>query len=96
MDGSVYAEIVAEFAALVKTLAEHVDELRTPKDVARLQLQLRRGGQRMQARLWGQMLQDAVDHRQEAARICPHCQGRRHHQGVRPRGVLSGFWKLTL
>ena len=49
MDGSVYDQIVAEFAALVKTLAEHVDELRTPKDVARLQLQLRRGGQRMQA-----------------------------------------------
>ena len=96
MDGAVYDEIVAEFAALVKTLAEHVDDLRTPKDVARLQLQLRRGGQRMQARLWGQMLQDAVDHQQEAARICPHCQGRRHHQGVRPRGVLSGFGKLTL
>ena len=52
MDGSVYDEIVTEFAVLAKTLAEHVTELRTPKDVARLQLQLRRGGQRMQARLW--------------------------------------------
>ena len=44
MDGSVYDEIVTEFAVLVKALAEHVTELRTPKDVARLQLQLRRGG----------------------------------------------------
>ena len=96
MDGSVYDEIVAEFAALVKTLSEQVNKLRTPKDVARLQLQLRRGGQKMQARIWGQMLQDAIDHQQEAARICPHCQGRRHHQGVRPRRVLSGFGELIV
>jgi hypothetical protein len=86
MGGSVYDEIAAEFAASVKTLAEHVDGLQTPTDVARLQLQLRRGGQRMQARLWGQMLQEAVDHQQEAACLCPQCQGRRIScatQGIR-------------
>jgi len=41
------------------------------------------------------LLQNALDHQIEA-RDCPHCQARRRHKGVRPRGLISSVGELRL
>ena len=62
----------------------------------KLEIELRDGGRVILQKLMGTILQKAIDARQEEARVCPTCQARRHHQGVRARKLLSSFGVLTV
>src|SRR5512141_579753 len=88
--------IVTEFAAWVKTLADRVATLKNEQDVQRLESELRDGGRAILQKMMQTLLQRAIDGRQEECRLCPRCQTRRHHQGVRPRRLLSSFGELTV
>src|SRR5579871_5710654 len=88
--------IVAEFSTWVKTLNQKIPALKSEKDVQRLEIELRDGGRVILQKLMGTILQKAIDARQEEARVCPTCQARRRHQGVRARKLLSSFGDLTV
>ena len=88
--------IVSEFSDWVKMLAQKVPTLKSEQDVQNLEIDLRDGGRAILQKMMQTLLQNAVNHRQEQSRPCPTCQARRHHQGVRPRRLLSSFGELTL
>lgn len=89
-------QIVGEFSAWVKALAQRVPLLHNETDVQNLEVELRDGGRVILQKLMQTLLQSAVTARQEESRLCPTCQGRRHHQGERPRNLLSSFGELTV
>lgn len=89
-------QIVAEFAGWVKRISMKSSQMKSESDVQRLEMELRDGGRAILLKLMQRAAQNAVDRQQEAARICPKCQTRRHHQGVRPRQLLSSFGQLTV
>ncbi len=88
--------IVTEFAAWVKTMAEQAQTLATESDLSRLESDLREGGRVILLKLMQRLAQSGVDAQTESARLCPKCQGRRRHQGVRERKLLSGFGSMTV
>ena len=87
--------IIGEFAQWVKTLAEKAQRMRHAQDLQELEELVRDEGQRLLGRLFETMLQQAVDARQEPARTCPDCGGRRRHQGVRRRTLRSSLGILS-
>lgn len=89
-------DIVAAFGDWVKGLAEAFIQPRDELDVQRLEAQLRDGGQALLGRLLQRLLQDAVDRGQEEARTCPHCGGRRRHQGQRRRRLRCSFAEVEV
>jgi hypothetical protein len=88
--------IVTEFSNWVKQLGSKVQHMAAEPDVTQLETDLREGGRVILLKLMQRMLQSAISGQQESTRICPQCQGRRRHQGVRPRNLLSGFGSLTI
>jgi hypothetical protein len=88
--------IVSEFSGWVKMLAQKLPTLRSEQDVQGLEIELREGGRVILQKTMQAILQSAIDDRQEQSRLCPKCQSRRHHQGVRPRRLLSSFGELTV
>lgn len=98
------AGIVDEFTDWVKAVAQKFADLSNELDVQRLEEEVRDGGRAILSRLMQQVMQNTLDQQQEASRICPDCDGRRRHQGVRRRKLktslgeqeLSGiYWKCT-
>ncbi len=89
-------DIVSEFSDWVKTLMQKVPTLNSEQDVQSLEIELREGGRVILQKTMQAFLQSAIDHRQEQSRLCPKCQSRRHHQGVRSRRLLSSFGELTV
>ena len=104
MDGQVQDErvqdgpdvIVTEFAAWVKRMALKAPQMKDEADMRGLEMELRDGGRAILLQLMQRSAQVAVDAQQEATRICPRCQARRRHQGVRPRQLLCSFGSLTV
>jgi len=88
--------IVTEFTAWVTSLATRVADLKNEQDVQTLEMDLRDGGRRILLNLMQTLLQAAVNQQMEQTRICPKCEARRRHQGVRPRKLLSSFGSLTV
>jgi hypothetical protein len=88
--------IVSEFSNWVKTLAQKVPTLDSEQDVQSLEIELREGGRVILQKMMQAFLQSAIDQRQEQSRLCPTCQARRHHQGVRSRRLLSSVGELTV
>lgn len=89
-------EIVGEFLGWVKTLARKIPMLHSDADVQELEVALRDGGRVILQKIMQTMLQSAIDARQEESRLCPVCQGRRRHQGVRSRKLLSSVGELSV
>jgi len=88
--------IVGKFSAWVKTLAQRVPMLHGEADVQELEVELRDGGRVILQKMMQALLQSAIDARQEESRLCPTCQGRRRHQGVRSRKLLSSLGELSV
>lgn len=88
--------IVAEFDGWVKGLAEQIELMHDEQDLKRLETQVRGEGQRLLVRLFERLLQQAIDDQQQAARTCPHCGGRRRHQGVRRRKLRTSLGEAVL
>ena len=89
-------EIVAEFAVWVKSIALKAADMKVESDVQNLEMELREGGRAILLKLMQRAAQTAVNQQQESTRICPRCQTRRRHQGVRPRQLLTSFGSLTV
>lgn len=91
-------QIVVEFGQWVKGVSNTFNTLRDESDVQRLEEEIRTGGQRILLRLMQQVVQQAVDARQESTRICPEaqCRQRRRHQGVRRRKLSVSLGELEV
>jgi hypothetical protein len=90
------SKIVMSFADWVKGLAIRAQDMTSENDVMQMESDLRDGGRMILLKLMQHLLQSAVSGHEEGTRICPQCQGRRRHQGVRERKVLSGFGSITI
>lgn len=88
--------IVDQFTQWVKALIEQAQSVQTEDDLQQLEQQVRDDGQNMLNRLLNHLVQQAVKQAQEPARTCPHCKGRRRHQGVRRRRVLTSLGQVTV
>ena len=94
--GGELGQIVAQFAAWVKTLAGQIGQVQDAPALERLEAEVRLEGQKILWRLFGHLVQEAIDHREESLRTCPDCQRKRRHQGVRTRRVMCSLGKLTV
>ncbi len=88
-------QIVSQFQAWVKSLAQKSVQLRTPTDAAAFEKQLRDEGLHMIGLMFEHLLQNALDH-QDETRTCPTCGGRRRHKGRRRRRLLSSVGAIGL
>lgn len=88
-------QIVSQFQAWVKSLAQKSVQLRTPTDAAAFEKQLRDEGLHMIGLMFEHLLQNALDH-QDETRTCPTCGGRRRHKGRRRRRLLSSVGAIRL
>ena len=89
-------EIVAHFADWINTLSQRFTEMENETDLQSLEQELRDGGRAILLQAMQQLLQQSLDQQQEKARICPHCQRRRRHQGVRPRNLRTTLGELQI
>lgn len=89
------AQIVAEFADLVKRLEHQAQQIQSHEQIQQLERSVRADGTALLSELLGQLLQSVVDRRQQALRDC-ECGARRRHQGVRPRKVSSSMGTFKL
>jgi hypothetical protein len=88
--------IVTEFSDWVKSLSARTQRMTGEQDVTQLESDLRDGGRTILLKLMQRLLQSGINQHEEETRLCPKCQGRRRHQGVRERKLLSGFGSLTV
>jgi hypothetical protein len=93
--GELMNEVMGDFRAWVKDLLEEAEEIGNRAGAEALEARVRTEGLRLLGSLWERLLQDILD-RQEQARVCPRCGGRRRHKGVRPRGLISSVGHVRL
>jgi len=87
--------MMEEAGRLVKRLLQEAQEVRDPRGAELLERSVRRQGQDFLRVLLERLLQGVLE-RQDQARSCPRCGGRRRHKGVRVRGVISSVGAIRL
>ena len=88
-------EMMAETRTLVKGLVDAANRVQDQQDAEALERSVRENGQQFLQGLLERLLQSVLDRRAEA-RVCPKCQARRRHKGVRERGVVSSVGAIRL
>lgn len=88
--------IVDQFARWVKSLAGQLSGMQPGESIRPLESRVRDEGHAILAGLLRGLLQEHIDRHQEQLRICPDCQWRRRHQGVRSRQLDSSLGSLEL
>lgn len=89
-------QIVARFSDWVKDLFSSATQLGDEAGAAALEQRVRDDGREILVQLLQTLLTRAIEGRTEAARTCPHCHGRRRHQGVRSRRLTSSLGVIKL
>ena len=96
MQSDVVAQIITRFEQWVKQTTDEFINLHDEQDVQKVEEHIRDGMRAISAELMQQLLQQAIDQRQESSRCCPNCQQRRRHRGVRPRSLRTSFGSITV